>query len=89
VTGRTESPELNRRINTLIMRGLSATEATDQATAEQATGSRPGRPDYHKDAPVPVRIPPELLAWIDRQGRPRSAVIIEAIREKRERETAG
>jgi hypothetical protein len=47
------------------------------------------RSDYHKDAPVPVRIPPELLAWIDRQGRSRSAVIIEAVREKRERETAG
>lgn len=44
------------------------------------------RPDYHKDRPVPVRIPPELLAWIDRQGRSRSAVIIEAVREKRERE---
>jgi hypothetical protein len=47
------------------------------------------RPDYHKDAPVPVRVPPDLLAWIDEQERSRSAVIIEAIREKRDRETAG
>lgn len=47
------------------------------------------RPDYHKDGPVPVRIPPDLLAWIDRQGRSRSAVIIEAVAEKRDRETAG
>lgn len=47
---------------------------------------RTGRPDYHKAAPVPVRIPPDLLAWIDQQGRPRSAVIIEAVREKRERD---
>jgi len=44
------------------------------------------RPDYHKDPPVPVRIPPELLTWIDRQGKSRSAVIIEAVREKRDRE---
>lgn len=44
------------------------------------------RPDYHKDKPVPVRIPPDLLAWIDGQGRGRSAVIIEAVREKRDRD---
>jgi hypothetical protein len=46
------------------------------------------RPDYHKEAPVPVRIPPDLLAWVDAQGRSRSAVIIEALREKREREAS-
>lgn len=33
---RTESPELNRRINTLIMRGLDATEAEAQARREFA-----------------------------------------------------
>jgi hypothetical protein len=66
----------------------SRTEAAGQAKAERGTGRRPGRPDYHKRAPVPVRIPPELLAWIDRQGRPRSAVIIEAIEEKRVRDGA-
>ena len=32
--GRTETPEMNLRINTLIMRGLSATQATEQAHAE-------------------------------------------------------
>lgn len=42
------------------------------------------RSDYHKDAPVPVRIPPDLLAWIDQQGRSRSAVIIEALRRMRD-----
>ena len=35
---RTESPETNRRICTLIMRGLSATEATEQAKREAARG---------------------------------------------------
>ena len=32
---RTETPEMNRRVCTLIMRGLSATEATAQAEAER------------------------------------------------------
>jgi predicted transcriptional regulator len=48
------------------------------------------RLDYHKDGPVSLRLPPELLKWVDGQaeadGRSRSAVIIEAVREKRERE---
>lgn len=44
------------------------------------------RPDYHTASPVPVRIPADLLAWIDQQERSRSAVIIEAVREKRDRE---
>ncbi len=35
---RTESPEMNRRICTLIMRGLSATEATAQAQREASAG---------------------------------------------------
>jgi hypothetical protein len=35
-TERTETPEMNRRINTLIMRGLSATDATTQAHREMA-----------------------------------------------------
>lgn len=35
---RTETPEMNRRICTLIMRGLSATEATEQAQREDAAG---------------------------------------------------
>lgn len=51
--------------------------------------TRTGRPDYHTDSPVSVRFPPELLAWLNQQDRARSAVIIEAVREKRDRETAG
>ena len=35
---RTESEEMNRRIITLIMRGLSATEAAAQAVREAARG---------------------------------------------------
>jgi hypothetical protein len=34
---RTESQELNTRINTLIMRGLSASEARHQALTEQGS----------------------------------------------------
>ena len=48
----------------------------------------PPRPDYHKAAPVPVRMPAALLAWIDEQGRGRSAVIIEAVQEKRDRQAS-
>lgn len=50
------------------------------------------RPDYHKDSPVSLRLPPDLLEWVDGQaeadGRSRSAVIIEATEEKRARAEA-
>ena len=35
---RTGTPEMNRRICTLIMRGLSATEAAEQARREAERG---------------------------------------------------
>lgn len=49
--------------------------------------------DRHKpeDAPIGVRFPPELREWLRQQtadGRSRSAVIIEAVAEKRARESA-
>ena len=50
--------------------------------------------DRHKpeDTPVTLRPPQELRAWLlsesARRGISRSALIIEAIEEKRERETA-
>jgi Arc/MetJ-type ribon-helix-helix transcriptional regulator len=48
------------------------------------------RPDYHTASPVTLRLPADLREWVERQaqddGRSRSAVIIEAVREKRARE---
>jgi hypothetical protein len=45
------------------------------------------RKDRHKEPPVSIRLPAALLAWLAAQDRPRQAVIIEAIEEKRARES--
>jgi hypothetical protein len=51
------------------------------------------RPDYHKDNPVSLRLAHDLLRWVaDRAaetGQSRSALIAEAVREKRDRTAAG
>lgn len=50
------------------------------------------RPDYHKDSPVSIRVPPDLLEWLDGQaaatGQSRASVIIGAVQEKRARDEA-
>lgn len=50
------------------------------------------RPDYHKESPVTVRLPGPVLERLDKRaeesGRSRSALIIEAVSEKLEREDA-
>jgi metal-responsive CopG/Arc/MetJ family transcriptional regulator len=48
------------------------------------------RPDYHKDSPVTVRLPPPVLDRLDKRageaGVSRSALIIEAVTEKLDRD---